>query len=367
MKPVLRHIAQGKHTGSHRLKTIISIICNFAISFTSVYFYFPRKFLLHTFSWFYFVFGLDYGYKLFEKIQLDKLNKRLKSSSTDKLSMKEPDLRLFIDLLQKSWLIFPFCFSFLWKFYITEPERVHGLPMKLFSLMNQQFNLATGSSDFISELRSLFYNNHRFDPQFSGILLKALPSCFITLMKMIIPVIFAKNILKYLKGGHKFELEIKSILDLFMATIRESLKLTLFLAGVPFSSFVLTTILAPLMAADKRSLQIIGFISGSLAIIYKGKKRTDFDPDSLVCFTNREAWLNILREVTIAATSPCLLQSSNMELLDRLSFAAGLTTILSIYDYQAILNNPARSVLKDAKFLSFLSRLVDESNMFLFE
>ncbi|CUM55098.1 unnamed protein product [Debaryomyces fabryi] len=362
---------------SEKEKLVGSSLASIISCVVSVYFYYPKAFLLHTVSWFYFVFGVDYGYRLFEHKQLKKIEyNEVQGVSVNDLQRKSILVKSFNHLRNKSWLIFPLAVSYTWKEYIMYPENVHDLVHKYFGFINNSLSGTFIEGDMLSLLRCSSTSNVRIKLNFKTLFTRNLPQIYSEVLKYAFPLMVAKhlkqniNIYNNTCEKHKF-----NILHMLKTALKESVKFTTFFTAVPTLLFILTSFFSQYKSTHGYKLRVIGFIGGLFAFLYRRGKCNRFRGSSEnTALTNREFWLTIFRETVIASTSVAYMKGQtkknkgfrNMENIDRVAFIIGLSTIICIQDYLSKYSEIMEYIFKDAKFLSRLNNIVESSSLFLF-
>lgn len=322
--PLTRLAIEFGDAHNTKQKIAVSLAINTFVSSCAVWF-FPPGFVLSNASWFYFFFGVDYTYKLFE-------NKHLAREKDEKIKC-EVNHSIIDALTHKSWLLFAICSSFTWQYYIQQPTRAHGLPTKLFDFVGDKLSAGLYEKNVVTLLRG---NSRHLS---STRVLAAVPRCYFSVLKVAAGLIAAKIVIQWKdKQTEQVSKRLKSSLYLII-------KLATFMAGVPTLAILMTIIFK---ANKKTHLRIIGFVSGLLAYMYRGEERTSTSPD--VPLTNRDAWVNMFRETVIASMTSQTFETT----FAKFAFLAGLSAIFTIRDYEILTQRP--TVLSDAKFLTFLSR-----------
>lgn len=379
IKAIILKLSKASKTDSlsDKEKLIGSLFANVISCVVSVYFYYPKAFLLHTVSWFYFIFGVDYGYRLFEHKQLDKIAcNEVQGISTNDLQRKSLLVKSFRYLRNKSWLIFTLTVSYTWKEYIMHPENVHDLVQKYFGFINNRLSGTFSEKDMLDLLRCSLTSNVKIKLNFKSLFTTSLPQMFFEVFKIVFPLMIAKHLKQYINNDIRINEKDKFNMSHVLKTVlKESAKFTMFFIGMPILLFVLTSFFAQYKSLHVYKLRVIGFIGGLFAFLYRGKgpnqSRGCSENSTL---TNRDFWLTILRETIIASTSVAYMKCQktkdkrfrSMENIDKAVFIIGLSTIICIQDYLSKYSGIMEDIFRDAKFLSVLNNIVENSSLFLF-
>ncbi|CUM49447.1 unnamed protein product [Debaryomyces fabryi] len=374
---ILKVIEVFKNTSlTEKEKLIASSLANFVVCGLSIYLYFPKAFFLHTVSWFYCIYGIEYSYRLFEKKQLKRIERNaVKDNSVSAFQTSSLLTTVFTYTENKSWLMFPLAVSYTWREYIVNPKNVHDLALKFFKFVGDRFSNVLINGDLIACLRCYLLTEVNIKLTFKNLFLVSLPNSYFDIFKFVLPLTIVKYLSQNInKDNKKHDKDTSNKVQLFKKILKESIKFTTFLTAVPTLLYVLTSILFSYTYKFRQiygyELRIIGFIGGLFAYMYRGKKR--YYSEEMI-LTNREAWLSIIRETIIASTNVAYIKNRTnkliipeyMENIDRAAFSLGLATIITIQEYLSNYPVLSKDIFSDAKVLSWIYKKVQHSNMFL--
>lgn len=304
---------------------------------------YPNGFLLETVSLWYLFFGIEYGYRFFEHRQI--------CSNTDLKDKKKEVVKVAQKLHEytagKSWILFCISSSMFWRSFILDPTKAHGLPSQIYTLVLG--NVKLNGKDFASALRNQAHLRSLLRSLNWSKLLQQFFGSYIRAFGVSAFMITVKKVLQNEKV--RDDLKTKSAGDVLMETIRELLKLSVLVGGVPIISLAATILVLQYSPLTSASLCTIGFASGTLAAIYRGRQRNPEETSILLEMTNRGAWLVMLRETLIAALSG----NRHAEAISRVALTSGFTALFTLDCLQS--ENEEEKVFHDAKLLRYLLKL----------
>lgn len=338
LRPLAKKMLQnGTSTNSKH-----EIAANLLASTIAVSFY-PSSFLLETTSLWYLFFGIEYGYRLFE-------HRQLRASSEEMESNRSIFQKLHSSLSQKSWLLFSVSSSIFWRNFILEPPRAHGLPTQIFTTVLEKIRLTGARDDLLTILRKNAQAKKALTHLRWRPLLGELPSSYLKGLRVSALMIAFKSLIQH--EDLRERLKNLSLYEVVRKYVLETLKLSALIAGVPITSIMLTTFFLQFGPISSRGLSVIGFTSGLIAVLYRGRKRLPEEKDVKIETTNRGAWLTMLRETLIASITG----QPGAETISRVAFLAGLAALFSINDLEADCNEDDE-VFHDSKVIRYLNRI----------
>lgn len=322
------------------------ILGNLAASAVAVQFY-PKEFIFETGAIWYFSFGLEYLYKLYE-------SRQLRHEKNGSISPESLGRKLYEAVRQRSWLLFPVASAIYWKNFVLEPTRAHDLPTKLFTAVGEKLQIYPLDTDLIAALRGA--GNTRKLSQYGGWshLLGRVPGAYFVAVKLAVVLISVKTFVIQ-NAKLREDLKLHSPQEVAVSRACEAVKLSVLLGGVPLTSYLLTTLVLRHKVLGPQKLRMIGFVAGLIASIYKGRPREAGETDISLETTNRGAWIGMLRESIIAS----LVAQPGFDRYARVAFVAGLASVFLVQDYEKRSKEETEKevVFGDAPFLSYLTRV----------
>lgn len=347
-RPLFKEILKkNSNKGENNVKCTKDFAANLLASAIAVSFY-PKTLLLETASLWYLFFGIEYSYRLFEHriLQLNNLNDEI-SDTGDNTPLSQ---KLYTFLSRKSWLFFPISSSIFWKNFIQEPTRAHELPSKIFNSVGEELKFTDVGDNLVTLLRiNLPLRKSLQNVKWSQ-LIRQVPSSYLVALKLSSLMIAFKMLLQH--DNLRKSLKNLSLYEVLKKYVKETLKLSTLIGGVPLIAFLLTTFVLQFAVIGPNSLRLIGFISGLVTVIYRGRKRMPEEKDIKIETTNRAAWLTMLRETLIASIAG----QPSAGIVSKVAFLFGLATLFCIYDLEAD-SKEDDAVFSDAKFLRYLKKI----------
>lgn len=338
LRPVFERLFGIQGSDSKRGKFAATIMTSALASLV-----YPGSFLLETVSLWYLFFGIEFGFRLFDHRQIN--------SNTDLTKQKEEVSKVAQKFHKftrgKSWLLFCISSSMFWRNFILNPTKAHGLPSQIYSVVLG--NVKLNGKDFASALRSQVRLGGLLRSLNWSNLLRQLLGSYIRALGVSTFMITIKKVLQNEKVRE--DLKTKSAGVVLMNSIREALKLSVLIGGVPIVSLATSILVLQCSQLTSDSLSTMGFASGTLAAIYRGRNRKLEENSILLEVTNRGAWLVMLRETLIAALSG----NRHAEAISRIALASGFTALLTLDCLES--QKEEAIVFHDAKLLRYLVNL----------